>query len=443
MIGVVLAMLGRRRGQALTVLLLAVFAAAAATAAPAYLAVAERSVVASAIAAATPAERTVTTTPGTVANPAEAVVSLAWAPAAIPGFDQVSAVETDVSVLVDGAPVYPRLAHRAGMCPHLVLVAGRCPMGSGEIMIGRDSAERLGLGVGDPLVVRAAWQDNRGGWHVVGTPVGLTVTGVYRIADPDAPYWGTTRYVASNPASMPIPEAILAETVTLRSIVPASARPLVDQILQPQAVTAAGTGRLRARVTAALDTDTSTLPTRNLMTSAVPDLLDRIDREVQLVHQVVPVAAVPLVLLCWFVIFLTVAYATAARRQELGLLRLRGLRTPQRWWLAAGESALPVLAGAPAGYLLGLLAIRATAPRLLPQPVPVPLGLGPLPWAAAAVAGALLAGLLALRGELATPAADLLRSTGRRARARWGGATEAVVVVLAVAATGQLVTSGG
>ena len=47
-------------------------------------------------------------------------------------------------------------------------------------------------------------------------------------------------------------------------------------------------------------------------------------------------AAVPLVGLCWFVIFLAVAYGTAGRRHELGLVALRGARRPVRWWLSAG-----------------------------------------------------------------------------------------------------------
>ncbi len=59
------------------------------------------------------------------------------------------------------------------------------------------------------------------------------------------------------------------------------------------------------------------------------------------------------------------------------------------------------------------------------------------------MAGALLAGLLAVRGELATPVADLLRQVGAAVPPWRAGAAEAVVVALAAAAAGQLHVTGG
>ena len=73
-------------------------------------------------------------------------------------------------------------------------------------------------------------------------------------------------------------------------------------------------------------------------------------------------AAVPLLALCWFVLFLAIAYTAQARRHELGIVKLRGVSTRDQWSLAAAESLTPVLAGAVAGYLLGHLgglAVRA------------------------------------------------------------------------------------
>ncbi|MET8148768.1 hypothetical protein ACIBSW_17750 [Actinoplanes sp. NPDC049668] len=57
MISLVLAMVWTRRGQALTLALLALLAVSAAVASPAYLAAADRAVAAEQIATATPAER--------------------------------------------------------------------------------------------------------------------------------------------------------------------------------------------------------------------------------------------------------------------------------------------------------------------------------------------------------------------------------------------------
>ncbi len=66
----------------------------------------------------------------------------------------------------------------------------------------------------------------------------------------------------------------------------------------------------------------------------------------------------PLVALSWFVLFIAVAAGTQERRFELGLLALRGARLPNRWWLAAGEAILPILAGSVAGYLVGHFVVR-------------------------------------------------------------------------------------
>ena len=70
-----------------------------------------------------------------------------------------------------------------------------------------------------------------------------------------------------------------------------------------------------------------------------------------------PVAAVPLILLCWFVVYLTVAYATEQRRPEFGLFALRGVPLGPTWALALGPTVVPVLVGAPVGYVLGHVAV--------------------------------------------------------------------------------------
>jgi hypothetical protein len=56
-------------------------------------------------------------------------------------------------------------------------------------------------------------------------------------------------------------------------------------------------------------------------------------------------AAVPLLALCWFVLFLAIAYTAQARRHELGIVKLRGVSTRDQWSLAAAESLTPVVGG--------------------------------------------------------------------------------------------------
>ena len=84
-------------------------------------------------------------------------------------------------------------------------------------------------------------------------------------------------------------------------------------------------------------------------------------RSRELARQLVPVAFVPLAAIAFFVIYLAVGYGVFGRRHELGLVALRGVTPARRWWLATGETALVILAGAPVGYLLGYLGVAAVA----------------------------------------------------------------------------------
>ena len=95
----------------------------------------------------------------------------------------------------------------------------------------------------------------------------------------------------------------------------------------------------------------------------LPALVERVERSRELARQLVPVAFIPLVAICFFVIYLAVGYGIFGRRPELGLVALRGVTPARRWWLATGETALVILAGAPVGYLLGYLGV-ATVARL-------------------------------------------------------------------------------
>src|SRR5688572_2815676 len=161
-----------------------------------------------------------------------------------------------------------------------------------------------------------------------------------------------------------------------------------------------------------------------------------------MVAEIVPIAAVPLVLLCWFVLFLAVAAAAQRRRHELGLLALRGVRTPHRWWLGVGESLVPIVLGAAAGYVLGHVAVRVAAELMLSRASDVPITAGATRYVVIAVVGALVAGVLAQRRELAQPAVDLLREIPPRI-GRWKAAVlETAIAALAVAAVVQLRAGG-
>ena len=176
------------------------------------------------------------------------------------------------------------------------------------------------------------------------------------------------------------------------------------------------------------------------MNTSLPDLVDRVAANREVAHELVPVAFIPLVALCFFVIYLAVAYGIFGRRQELGLVALRGVTTARRWWLATGETGLMIVAGAPVGYLLGYASVSAVA-FLRYGGAAVPLSRAALPYAALALAGSLLVALLGQRRAIGEPVVELLRGVPRGAGGWRPLVVEAVVVALAVGATIQLRTS--
>jgi hypothetical protein len=419
-------------------------AVACAVAGPAYLGGVDRAVVDREVAAASAPERSLTLSSSVqigngsgldFARLATDLVSIADFSPVFSASLNVLGVEEPIST---GGGTASSLIFRQGVCDHLTMVAGRCLLGGADVVIGERTAAQRNLRPGDPITVAFAQIDPiRKVYLPAGAPATLTVAGVYRVPDPTALYWGTNGYFATDPRGNP-GEPLFVERTTLKAIDHAIELDTVDSLMashvSPQQLDAMGhdIANVEDRVNSiGLGVNEHT---------SIPDLLDRVDASRREAHDLVPVALVPLVVLAWFVIFLAVGYGTAARRRELGLLALRGLRSPTRWMLAGGEHAVPVAIGAALGYPACLLAAGILTRVRLGEPPAT----GGLAWSAvAAGGGALLAALAAQRRELFGPVASLLRQVSAGA-GRWQSiAVEAVVVVLAVAATASLRSSGG
>src|SRR5204863_4110057 len=93
----------------------------------------------------------------------------------------------------------------------------------------------------------------------------------------------------------------------------------------------------------ALDVDTS-LP--SILTDAAADQ--------RAIGRTAPVIAVPLLLLCWFVLFLLVASLIEERAPEIALAKLRGFPAARTTRFGLGEALLLIAAATPAGLLAGL-----------------------------------------------------------------------------------------
>lgn len=444
MIGLALSMVRARPGQALTAFLLAMFAMAAAVSAPVYSSTADRAVVASEVAAAPITERVVEARRDSKAadRSFENIVPEIFN---IPGFNSVFSTEMNSYVKSDDPKreqVAPRMVYRDDVCAHLRFDAGRCFISDTEIVLSKDAVAQLKLKMGDILQISFAAVDAQGGdWVSAGAPSTLTIVGSYEVLNKTEQYWSDMQYFDPRPTGRLITSPIFTSRLTIEGMDHPVEKQALDVVIAGDAITGESLDTVNAAVVSGRDKLVG-LPGSATVHTDLPQLLARINANRGLVGQVVPVAAVPLVLLCWFVLFIAVASATQERRLELGLVALRGVTAPRRWWLAAGESILPILAGAAVGFFLGHYMVRLAAWLLLPTSADVPLSAGLSWWALAAVVGAVFAAVLAQRAELAKKTIDLLRNVPSRI-SRWRAPVfETAVVVLAVVAVVQMRQGG-
>jgi hypothetical protein len=434
-----LSMLRARPAQALTVFLLAAAATAAAASAPVYVATADRTVVNGEVAGATIAERTIHASRIVFESDDHNFERVAPTALALPGFRTIFAAEIDAYVEGPGGSGVPRLVYRGDFCANVRITSGRCYAAATEVVLTAGAAQHLGVTAGGQLRIQRV-STGRDGYQTVPGVTLFTVVGVYEPIDEYSVYWGNHDYFnTENPDRGRIAEPLFVTRRTLELVPGVRQNQSVEATAEASAINADSVHELEAALSKAT---VDVRGTKGTITTDLPLLLDRIQRNRNLVAEIVPLAAIPLVLLCWFVLFLAVAAGTQHRRHELGLLALRGLRVPYRWWLGAGEAILPILAGAAAGLVLGHMAVRVAAQALLDGAPEVPFGAGFSRYVLVALAGAFVAGLLAQRQQLAQPATDLLRDVPARAK-RWrSAALEVVVVVLAVLA-GIQVQAGG
>jgi putative ABC transport system permease protein len=444
-IGIVVTALLARRGQALALAVLSLFAVAAAVAVPAYQHAVDNAVVAAEVAAAPPGGRSLSLTASVderEAGPSDDAPDLANIGAAIvqvPGFTQVTGQDFPVVGLEPGPQDTTAVVFRQDACAHLTIVDGRCLIAQNEVVVGERTAQRLGKGPGDlvPLTYARVTSTPSGAITVVPDGIAkiLEVVGVYRVSDPADQFWGNHGFFDPDREGQR-GEPLFTNAPTLAAMDHGTTNETIDATVDPAALRPDRLDTIGAQVGDVLRR-TNGINDVNV-SSGIPDLLGQIATGRRLARQVVPVIAVPLVLLALFVIFLVVGYGTEARRPELAALRLRGTRWWLRWWVAAGETVLPVVAGAILGFLVGQLAIAAIATVRFGATTVSFFDLSFIWYGLSAALGAVLVTLLAQRRTLATPVVDLLRSVPVTV-ARWRLlAGEIVVVVLTAVVLAQL-----
>nr|BFE61681.1 hypothetical protein GCM10020063_062070 [Dactylosporangium thailandense] len=446
MISLLLSMLRARRGQALVLALLSLFAVAAAVAAPAYLQAVDRSVVAGQVETAAARERSLSITATVNARDADGFdfTDVAGGLVNLPGFDQVYGADFPAVGIEPEKVRASRVTYRQDACAHLTIVAGRCLAGAGDVVLGEQTAARLGLGPGDPITLTFAalgGSNSQPTYVADGTPARLTVAGTYRPANPAEAYWGGHGYFDLDTAGRP-GEPVFTGAATMAAMDHGTTAMSVDVTAGPAALTADGLPDTRRRL-AELKSRATQLGQGLVVTTELPRLFARIDASQELARHSVPAGAAPLLLLAYAVLFIAADYATTGRRPELAVVALRGTRWWTRWWLTLGEGLAAILLGGLAGCVAGQLLVAALVAWRFPGVGAPVFTVDALRYAPAALLGAIAAALVAQRRHLAAPVAGLLRRISRRA-AGWRVRTgEAVVAVLAAAATAQLFLTGG
>jgi putative ABC transport system permease protein len=428
MTALILVMLRARRAQALTMFALAVLATAAAVAAPCYLSAVDRAVVAGEVEHAAVKERTLLISEqvdrGSGGDISDDFEALANSRVQLPGFTTV--FSSEFLAMPDGLdraddPDLRHIVFREDVCAHLVVTSGRCLMGGGETVLGEAEARRLKVGLGDRITdVAATFDSGRNSYVPDGVPWTMTVVGIVRPRDPAELYWGNgggqdgPLYVARN---------------TLSAADHRNENQAFDSYATPSAITVERLPAVRAYFDA--EAAAGTTGGNPQVTTALPDLLDRIDRNRAAARQTVPPLGIPVVVLSWVVIGSAAALVARARRREFGIVALRGVPRTARLWLATAETGLAVLAGAPVGFLVGWLVVGALAPA------PPHLDTMTLVYAGGAVLGAIVACAAVQVRTVAVPVSALLREVDRRSAHLRSLAFDVLVVLGAVAAVVQ------
>ncbi|MGH8792341.1 MAG: hypothetical protein ACRDXX_06825, partial [Stackebrandtia sp.] len=273
-------------------------------------------------------------------------------------FVSTSATLTDARYSAQSSVLY-----RSAVCDHVDVVAGSCDTGRSEVLMSERSAREEGVEVGDTVRLTSDWDLDYSSEYVV--------AGIYTLPDPDAVYWGPDSPADHGRDAEGGEHLDALLTTAPESVEPVGARALagVDYRLDVDRLRQSDVGALDAAI-ADLD-EHDKLPGHSEsgehlpveVKSAVPGLLKGVAQEQDAVAATVPLVSVPLVLLCWFVLYLAVSRLTEERGPELAVAKLRGHRAAALAGFGLGGVTALLLIGAPVGVGVGLAATE-TASRM-------------------------------------------------------------------------------
>ncbi|MEV4626263.1 FtsX-like permease family protein [Micromonospora sp. NPDC049523] len=427
MLGLVLSAIRVRRAQAAILFVLTGLAVAAATAAPWYVLATARTVALAQVEGADPRFLAARATGSVVKPPAENVTGEALLTVArtsgaraltVPGTSPTVALRYSGNAASPTGKVRLTIAYRDRVCSHL-LVDGACPDGPGQAVLSRRTAELLQVGLGAEVVFEAG----------LSGVLPVRVVGLYELRDPVSPYWalsesggvvGNESSATSSGDSMFVTAATMA-ALPLREInadyhleLPASAFLRIDgyDLVADVARQGQQAGSWRVETNARR-------------------LAERVYREQDLLNLGVTVAAVQLLLVCWFALYFAVRHTAEQRRSDIGLVKLRG---GARWRVSALvmlQSALPMVTGALVGVGLGVLAARQLHSAVADPGRSATATALSLAAAGTALVGALVAVVFADSRAIGSGVVELLRHVPPRRRGWRADVVDLVLVAVA------------
>lgn len=428
MLRLVLGVLLSRRAQSACLLVLAVLAIAAGTAAPLYALAADRATVSAALASATPAESAVTFTEtisgvdGFASGLAD--LSRRTTTDAEDEFARVSGVVVKgQATTTAGDEATAPVVTRENECEHLTLLEGACATAHGEVMISEPTSQALNAAVGTSLDFQPVKSDH---------PTTLLVTAIY---DPIAtqrdndPYWAGRDDITPQPLKATNPMFVVADTIdTLgASLLVAT----VDLYLHDSAV---GADNLASVEAALADLDTH-IPDVEVDDGVSP-LFARIQSNRDELSMTAPLGSVELLLVSWLMLLVALAYTAVERRAEVVLGSLRGAPARHRALLTLGPTGLLLLVATPIGIALGWLVVNAVTLVTFVESDGVALNGPALVVAAATLGIALVGAAIVERRAVGGSVADALRDVPGRRRQSFG-LIELAAIVTCAAAIGQ------
>ncbi|HEY0870156.1 MAG TPA: ABC transporter permease [Acidothermaceae bacterium] len=432
--------LGYRRGSTAAMLTIAAVGCAAAALAPTYDAAAKTSIMRDTVSSASVIERGFEVREqGSLAHvldPLSATVDRIVASTAPSGdrplfASKVEAVEATAyfSEQDQSAP----LIYRSDLCAHLTMLAGKCELSTGVVMVSESLAKLNGWQVLQRITPS--------GWST------FTISGIYHTPDPSAAYWfdqGNLYFPAEYPASIvdvPPIDAVFTSQDTIESATGYhSAIDTVDELINQSTLRTTDLPKLTATVTA-LSNSQDLIQADASAESSMQATVDQVRSSWHSLSVPVVLITAQTLLLVWLLLFVIVTEAIDARGRDIALAKLRGYGRRRVLGVAVSEPAVVLVLAWPLGLVLAWFVSHFLVADLLRAGTPT--GLTALSWLIALLGtvGGVAAVSVGGRRAVRRPIVEEWRRVGQETTRR-GWIVDSVALTAAAAALLELRLGG-